>query len=63
MKKLFQPFNVESLVVALGLSFISYMIAPVVKEIIDEASRMNEKKYGINEEKATAFRMNKGSLS
>lgn len=62
MKNLFKPFNAESLLVTLGLTFITYMITPIVKEVFRYASSDNKTIYNIGEEKEDKFVMDKGAL-
>lgn len=62
MKNLFKPFSAESLLVALGLTFISYIITPIAKEIFRQVSTDDKKIHRISSEAREKFVAEKGSL-
>lgn len=62
MKTFFRPFNAESLLVALGLTFITYMVTPIAKELFRQVAADNKKIYGIDKDDDKRFVMGKESL-
>ncbi|WP_432665513.1 hypothetical protein R9X47_04415 [Wukongibacter baidiensis] len=62
MKSFFRPFNAESLLVALGLTFITYMVTPIAKELFRQVTADDKKIYGINKGDDKKFVMGKESL-
>lgn len=62
MKNFFKPFNAESLLVALGLTFITYMLTPIAKELFRQVTSEDKKIYGFDKGKDKKFVMGKESL-
>lgn len=62
MKNFFRPFNAESLLVALGLTFITYMVTPIAKELFRQVTSEDKKIYGFDKDSDTKFVMGKDSL-
>ncbi|MCG8539128.1 MAG: hypothetical protein MJA82_04220 [Clostridia bacterium] len=62
MKNFFRPFNAESLLVALGLTFITYMITPIARELFRQITSTERRIYKVEEGNESKIVMNKGSL-
>ncbi len=63
MKKFFTPFTGESLLIGLGLTFLTYMITPIVKEIYKEAISNNKNIAHLGDEFEGRFVPDKSSLT
>lgn len=62
MKNFFKPFNAESLLVALGLTFITYMITPIAKEFFRQTTSDEKKLHAIREGNENRIIMDRTSL-
>lgn len=55
-------FTSKDLLISIGISLAWYLFAPVLKEVIEEATAKNTRVYGLSENEQKFFIRDKGTL-
>ncbi|MFZ5969246.1 MAG: hypothetical protein ACOYVK_18980 [Bacillota bacterium] len=63
MKNPFKPFTGESLIVALGLTFVSYMVIPFLLELIESGKEEGKGLFQLDQDRHERFLSEKGKLA
>lgn len=61
MKNPFRPFTGDSLLVALGMTLVSYLVFPMIKEFMNPSKEKGKEKFYLDN-KDHLFRANKESI-
>ncbi len=62
MKNPFKPFTGESILLALGITLISSLVFPVIKEIVKSNKKRNNNLFKLHNKDGSRFSMNKREI-
>lgn len=62
MKNPFKPFNGESILLAIGISFVSSLILPVIEEMVTSRKKQRNNVFNLNNQKTKDIIFNKNEI-